>query len=139
MKVKLLFVPAGGTSLDQPLNRHTFGELKSRAKALFERLAWQTGGRGATQNRRSRSSFRRGGVFQLTTFKRRGTFNKMTEPVFAAFIIPISRTAVEEPIFTSSQSLTQSNSPEEDRSLNSLNVTRFADEFQQNMVRSLNL
>jgi hypothetical protein len=48
LNIELLFVPAGGTSLYQPLDRRIFGELKSRARHQFFRLAGQTGVQGAT-------------------------------------------------------------------------------------------
>jgi hypothetical protein len=34
--IELLFVPAGGTSRFQPLDRRIFGELKSRVRAAFQ-------------------------------------------------------------------------------------------------------
>jgi hypothetical protein len=43
LRIELLFVPAGGTSRFQLLDRRVFGELKSRARTAFERIAWQTG------------------------------------------------------------------------------------------------
>jgi hypothetical protein len=46
--VEILFVPAGGTALYQPLDARVFGELKSRARMAFQRLAFQEGIRGAT-------------------------------------------------------------------------------------------
>jgi hypothetical protein len=42
------FVPAGGTSQFQPLDRRVFGELKSRARRAFERLASRMGDRKST-------------------------------------------------------------------------------------------
>jgi hypothetical protein len=48
LRIELLFVPAGGTSQFQPLDRCVFGELKSRARTAFERIAWQRGTRGTT-------------------------------------------------------------------------------------------
>jgi hypothetical protein len=48
LNIELLFVPAGGTSLYQPLDRRVFGELKSRARHAFFQLAGQTGVQGAT-------------------------------------------------------------------------------------------
>jgi hypothetical protein len=36
--IEVLLVPAGGTSEYQPFDYHTFGELKSRAKAEITRL-----------------------------------------------------------------------------------------------------
>jgi hypothetical protein len=43
LNAELLFVPAGGTSLYQPLDRRVFGELKSRARHAFGQLASRTG------------------------------------------------------------------------------------------------
>jgi hypothetical protein len=48
LNVELVFVPAGGTSLYQPLDRRVEGELKSRARRLFFQLAGQSGVQGAT-------------------------------------------------------------------------------------------
>jgi hypothetical protein len=48
LNLELLFVPAGGTSLCQPLDRRIFGELKSRARHAFFQLSAQTGVQGAT-------------------------------------------------------------------------------------------
>jgi hypothetical protein len=48
LNIELLFVPAGGTSLYQPLDRRVFGELKSRARHGFFQLAGRTGVHGAT-------------------------------------------------------------------------------------------
>lgn len=48
MNLEILFVPAGGTALYQPLDARVFGELKSRARSAFQRLAFQEGIRGAT-------------------------------------------------------------------------------------------
>jgi hypothetical protein len=39
---ELLFVPAGGTSHDQPLDRRVFGERKSRARHARGQLASRT-------------------------------------------------------------------------------------------------
>jgi hypothetical protein len=39
LNIELLFVPAGGTSLYQPLDARVFGELKTRARAAFQRLS----------------------------------------------------------------------------------------------------
>jgi hypothetical protein len=41
--IELLFVPAGGTSQFQPLDRRTFGKLKSLARAAFQLFAIETG------------------------------------------------------------------------------------------------
>jgi hypothetical protein len=48
LRIELLFVSAGGTSQFQPRERCVFGELKSRARRAFKRLAWQTGTRGTS-------------------------------------------------------------------------------------------
>jgi hypothetical protein len=45
--IELLFVPAGATGRLQPLDRRIFGELKSRARAEFNRLFAMNGERGA--------------------------------------------------------------------------------------------
>jgi hypothetical protein len=37
--IELLFISAGGTSKFEPLDHRAFGELKSRARRAFERLA----------------------------------------------------------------------------------------------------
>jgi hypothetical protein len=41
--IELLFVPGGGMSRFQPLDRRIFGELKSRARAAFQRFAREAG------------------------------------------------------------------------------------------------
>jgi hypothetical protein len=46
MQMELLFVAAGATGCLQPLDRSTFGELKSRVRAQFQRLFAETGVRG---------------------------------------------------------------------------------------------
>jgi hypothetical protein len=46
--IELLFVPAGGTSRFQSLDRRVFGNLKLRARHAFERFGWQTGEPGST-------------------------------------------------------------------------------------------
>ena len=38
LKIELLYVPAGGTSIYQPLDRRIFGELKSRARRAMMRI-----------------------------------------------------------------------------------------------------
>ena len=38
LNIELLYVPAGGTSIYQPLDVRIFGELKSRARQKFEHL-----------------------------------------------------------------------------------------------------
>jgi hypothetical protein len=45
MHIELLYVPAGATSLFQPLDRRIFGELKSRARGEFGRLCTIKGDR----------------------------------------------------------------------------------------------
>lgn len=46
LNVTLEFIPAGATSILQPLDRRIFGELKARARADFARRTWQNGGVG---------------------------------------------------------------------------------------------
>jgi hypothetical protein len=48
LDIELLFIPAGGTSLYQPLDARIFGELKARARSAFQRLASINGLQGAT-------------------------------------------------------------------------------------------
>ena len=45
LDIELIFVPAGLTSKLQPLDIRVFGELKSRARAEFQRIAVHTGSR----------------------------------------------------------------------------------------------
>ena len=51
LDIELLYVPAGGTSQYQPLDRRIFGELKSRARAEMDRLAVIEGSRDCTHER----------------------------------------------------------------------------------------
>jgi hypothetical protein len=48
LNIEILYVPAGGTSQFQPLDARIFGELKSRARAQFQRLSASEGVRGAS-------------------------------------------------------------------------------------------
>ena len=48
LNIELLYVPAGGTSIYQPLDVRIFGELKSRARQKFEHLAFMKKNREIT-------------------------------------------------------------------------------------------
>jgi hypothetical protein len=48
LHTELLFVPAGRTSVCQPLDRRVFGQSKARARLAFEELTWRTGVREPT-------------------------------------------------------------------------------------------
>ena len=48
LNIELLYIPAGATSLYQPLDIRIFGELKSRARQKFEHLAFRKKNREIT-------------------------------------------------------------------------------------------
>jgi hypothetical protein len=48
LNIEILFIPAGETSMYQPLDARIFGELKSRARVELQRLAASEGVRGAS-------------------------------------------------------------------------------------------